>query len=139
MASKDLGRNRENNSLAVFDSYILASPEYLKADVLFQYFVLESHARNKACSDSAIIQNSMYSLGFRETPEETARCYQKEAKRWAGFGEKHGFPKGYLNMVGQYIGQGRAAEFVKELACYMLNPGTYGNDDRFIKEMVERL
>ncbi len=139
LASEDLGRNRENNNLAIFESYILAAPEYLNADTLFQYLALESCARYKVCQDSAIIQNSVHSLIFRRTSEETMEHYQKSVKRWSDFGEQYRVSEEYLDIMKQYMEQKKAGEFIRGLADYILHPDTYRNDNGFIGEMVERL
>lgn len=139
LTSKDLGRNRGNNCVAVFDSYILAVLEYLNADTLFQYLVLESCARYKVCQSSAIIQNSIHSLVLGRTSEDTMENYRQGVKKWSEFGAQYEVPREYLNVVEQYIGEGRAEEFIRGLAAYLLHPDRYEDDDSFIKEMAEQL
>lgn len=138
LASKDLGRNIDSN-IAVFGDYILAVPEYLEADSLFRYLVLENTSAMQMRQNSAIIQDCMYFLMAGDTSLETVQILKDNIQRQAEFNEEYNKTEGFTELLDKFTKQKKTDILVRCLAGYMMKPDTYKNDNQFIQKMMGQL
>lgn len=138
LASKDLGRNLDSN-LSVFDNYILAVPEYLEADSLFRYIILENTSARQMRQYSAIIRDCMYFLMAGKTSTETIKELRDNLQRQIEFNKEYKQPEGFIELLDKFIEQKKTDKLSRGLARYMMKPDTYKNDKEFIQKMMEQL
>ncbi len=137
-ASKDMGRNVTNNFLAVFDNYILASPDYITEDTLLHYIVLKDCENRLDRESSELIQLFLLSY-FDNDFVYIVESWVDEIKIRKKFPEYDSDILNELLLLLEDMEKKDREIFVREAVHYMLNPKKYNGDRGFLDVMREKL
>lgn len=129
-ASRDLGRNVTNNHLAVFDSYILAVPNYISADDFLHYLILRDGKNQKRREQSPLIQMVMFS-NIDDSAGDIVRQWTEEIRFQ---NEK---PE-YMELFMEAAKTCGSERLVKEAVQYALYPQKWESDREFFEMLLNR-
>lgn len=146
LASKDLGRNEDNNGFAVFEDYILASDAELSALTLFPYLVMADRPGREVRGDSLIIRENLTRLSGCIQPgaasQEMAENLRDDLQWTIDYSEEAEsveVAKELQRLLNQSLDEQKTDILIQGLIDYMLHPDVYGGDAAFMQEMEGRL
>lgn len=129
-ASEDMGRNFENNEVAVFDQYILATPLYINANRLFCNMIWQDVKNQEKREASDLIFPFVFNAFWEEEPEEILTEWSNSVARREGNLTVEDRERFY-----KLIREKNSERFVREIVQYSLNPEKFANDRAFLAAM----
>lgn len=133
-ASKDIGRNVTNNFLAVFDDYILATPDYVTANDLLHYIVLRDYENRDKREQSELIQIFINSF-FDDDSVSIIASWMDEVKMRQEHPEYYSNELNDPQLFMEVLEKIDSEILIKEAVQYMLYPEKYGSDREFLEAM----
>lgn len=132
-ASKEIGRNFDNNFVAVFDDYLLTTPNFITAYRLFQSIIRQDEENSQRRKESMLIQNFVPTAFFSDDPEEMVANWSTSISQIQEM--LNGFDATFFYHVLEVVD---SEKLVKAMVDYSLNPYQFA-DDRAFLEAVEAM